>query len=89
MSTDDQSQNVVPEYHVTFEELDVSFSEEEIKDFYHCYKGLVQGQALSPLIFSIFTNDTETDLLHNKIQPLGIHKVNVFLVMFADDTVTS
>ena len=59
----------------------------QYSDFYHCYKGLVQGEALSPLIFSLFTNDIETDLLHNNIQPLDIHEVNVFLLMYADDTV--
>ena len=57
----------------------------QYSDFYHCYKGLVQGEALSPLIFSLFTNDIETYLLHNNIQPLDIHEVNVFLLMYADD----
>ena len=41
----------------------------QYSDFYNCYKGLVQGEALSPLIFSLFINDVETDLLQNNIQP--------------------
>ena len=56
-------------------------------DFYTCYKGLVQGEALSPLIFSFFVIDMETDLLQNNIQPLEISELNIFLLMYADDTI--
>ena len=59
----------------------------QYSEFYNCYKGLVQGEALSPLIFSLFINDVETDLLQNNIQPLEINEINIFLLMYADDTV--
>ena len=58
-----------------------------ISDFYDCCKGVVQGEALSPLIFSLFINDIETDLLQNKIQSSDINEINIFLLMYADDTV--
>ena len=47
---------------------------DETTDFYTCFKGLVQGEALSPLIFSLFVNDIELDLINvcNQIQ-LEIH----------------
>ena len=37
----------------------------QYSDFYTCYKGLIQGEALSPLFFSLFVNDIETDQLQN------------------------
>ena len=58
----------------------------ELSDFYTCFKGLVQGEALSPLIFSLFVNDIELDLLHD-CSPLQLNDINVFLLMYADDTV--
>ena len=54
----------------------------QYSDVYTCYKGLVQGEALSPLLFHI-----ENYLLQNNIQPLGINELDIFLLMYADDTV--
>lgn len=55
-------------------------------DFYTCHKGLVQGEALSPLIFSLFVNDIELELMHN-CHSIQVHEINLFLLMYADDTV--
>ena len=57
-------------------------------DFYKCFKGLVQGDALSPLIFLLFVNDLENDLMSDNYCPsLHINEINVFLLMYTDDTV--
>ena len=56
-------------------------------DFYKCFKGLGQGDALSPLIFSQFVNDLENDLMSDNCPSLHINEINVFLLMYADDTV--
>ena len=58
----------------------------ELSDFYTSFNGLVQGEALSPLIFSLFVNDIELDLLHD-CSPLQLNEINIFLLMYADDTV--
>ena len=59
---------------------------EETSDFYTCFKGLVQGEALSPLIFSLFVNDIELDLIHD-CNTIQLNEINLFLLMYADDTV--
>ena len=50
------------------------------------YKGLVQGGALSPLIFALFVNDIEMDLMHN-CHSIQLNEINLFLSMYAADTV--
>ena len=59
---------------------------EETSDSYKCFKGLVQGEALSPLIFSLFVNDIELDLIHDGTT-MQLNEINLFLLMYADDTV--
>ena len=59
---------------------------EETSDFYTCFKGLVQGEALSPLIFLLFVNDIELDLVHD-CNTMQLNEINLFLLMYADDTV--
>ena len=56
-------------------------------DFYKCFKGLVQGDALSPLIVSLFVNDLESDLMSDNCPSLHLNEINVFLLMYADDIV--
>ena len=63
----------------------VRFKEENL-DFYTCFKGLVQGEALSPLIFLLFVNDIELDLIHD-CNTMQLNEINLFLLMHADDTV--
>ena len=46
----------------------------------------MQGEALSPLIFSLFVNDIELDLIHD-CNPIQVNEINLFLLMYADDTV--
>ena len=59
----------------------------EYSDFYKSFKGLIQGDALSPLIFSLFINDIELELMNSDCPSLQIQDINLFLLMYADDTV--
>ena len=59
----------------------------EYSDFYKSFKGLIQGDALSPLIFSLFINDIELELMNSDCSSLQIQDINLFLLMYADDTV--
>ena len=59
----------------------------EYSDFYKSFKGLIQGDALFPLIFSLFVNDIELELMNSDCPSLQIQDINLFLLMYADDTV--
>ncbi len=59
----------------------------EISDFYNCTTGLLQGEALSPFLFSLLINDLELDLMHNDCPTIDIEEINLFILMYADDTV--
>ena len=49
-------------------------------------KGLMQGEAPSPLLFSLYINDFEKELINGFSEPLYIHHVSLFVLMYADDT---
>ena len=51
--------------------------DDELSNFYRCHKGLVQGEALSPL---------ELDIIQN-CHSIQINQINLFLLMYADDTI--
>ena len=46
----------------------------------------MQGEALSPLIFSLLVNNIELDLIHD-CSPIQLNEINLLLLMYADDTV--
>ena len=60
--------------------------DDELSNFYRCHKGPVQGEALSPLIFLLFVNDIELDIIQN-CHSIQINQINLFLLMYADDTI--
>jgi phosphotransferase system HPr-like phosphotransfer protein len=64
----------------------------EYSDFFPSFKGLRQGENLSPLLFALFVNDLEEFLLSNGCQQLDfeddiVNILRVMVLLYADDTV--
>jgi len=47
----------------------------------------LQGEALSPFLFSLFINDMENELINSKCRSYQLQMLNLFILMYADDTV--
>ena len=47
----------------------------------------MQGESLSPLLYSLYVNDIEDVLINQGCQSYELKKMNLFLLMYADDTV--
>ena len=49
--------------------------------------GLLQGEIISPILFSFYVNDCEMDFLKNGCDPTELQDLSLFLLMYADDMV--
>ena len=49
--------------------------------------GLIQAEALSPFLFSLFVNHLEMELLNNTDRLYQLNMLHLCLLMYADDTV--
>ena len=59
----------------------------EFSEFFSCNVGLMQGESLSPFLYSIYVNDIEIELITHGIEPYEVKMMNLYLFMYADDTV--
>ena len=59
----------------------------EISEFFNVPKGLMQGEGLSPFLFSLYINDFENYMLYNNCESVELRDLSLFLIMYADDTV--
>ena len=58
-----------------------------LSDFFKCDVGLLQGEVLSPILFSLFLNDIEMYLQANANAGITLDQLSIYLLMFADDAV--
>ena len=49
--------------------------------------GLMQGEVLSPILFSLYVNDFEMEFLRNSNIPYEVQDLSLFLLMYADDMI--
>jgi hypothetical protein len=59
----------------------------DISKLFDVDSGLIQGEALSPLMYSLYVNDFELFLSENNCNGLELGSLNLYLLMYADDTV--
>ena len=64
----------------------IKISKYEVTDQFPCQKGVRQGCILSPLLFSLFISDLETELRHNE-SGVKLNRMAMDLLMYADDIV--
>ena len=58
-----------------------------LSDFLVCKNGLFRGEVLSPILFSMYVNDCEMQLLSDNCPYIEIQMLNLVLIMYADDMV--
>lgn len=58
-----------------------------LSDLFNCDVGLLQGEILSPFLFSIFLNDIEMHLSKNIQDGVTLDHLQLYLLLFADDAV--
>ena len=58
-----------------------------LTDYSNSYKGVKQGEPLSPILFLFFINDMYNALYDDHVDVFSIHDIQLFMLLFADDTV--
>ena len=58
-----------------------------LTDYFESYMGVKQGEPLSPLMFILFLNDISSAINDNHIDSLSLDEIQIFMLLFADDTV--
>ena len=58
-----------------------------VSEYISSKTGLVQGEVLSPMLFSLFINVLEKEMVANCCNSLELQDLNLFLLLYADDTV--
>jgi hypothetical protein len=56
-------------------------------NFFTSNIGLMQGESFPPLLYSFYVNDMEIELINSGCQSYEFTSLNLFLLVYADDTV--
>ena len=56
-------------------------------EFFSNKVGLMQGETLSPLLFSLYVNDFERHFMSDNCPSVELQVLNLFVLMYADDMV--
>ena len=54
---------------------------------FSCNIELMQGESLSPFLYTMYVNDIEIELIKQGCQLYELKMLNLYLLMYADDTV--
>ena len=60
---------------------------DKISEPFMNHLGLLQGEIMSPILFSYYLNDCEMDFLKNGCDSTELQELSLFLLMYADDMV--
>ena len=58
-----------------------------LSDLYTCYVGLLQGEIMSPFLFSLFLDDIESHLQEGMNDGINLQQLQLYILLFADDAV--
>ena len=58
-----------------------------VQIFFKCSVGLIQGESLSRLLYSLHVNDMEVELIKQNCKFHELRMLNLYLLMYADDMV--
>ncbi|PJE78138.1 hypothetical protein CI610_02930 [invertebrate metagenome] len=59
----------------------------KLSAMFDLHVGLLQGESLSPMLYSLFVNDMESHFINSNCQSYSLQLINLFMLMYADDTV--
>ena len=58
-----------------------------LSDLYTCDVGLLQGEIMSPFLFSLFLEDIETHIQEGMNDGINLEQLQLYIILFADDAV--
>ena len=56
-------------------------------EYFRSMFGLMQGEVLSPILFSFYVNDFEREFIASNCIPYELGQLNLFLLLYADDMI--